>query len=999
MSDQSIHPAYRLLYTVDLPEYNGRGLLLEHEMSGAQVFHIQNDDDENAFAFAFPTYPEDSTGVAHILEHTVLSGSERYPVKDPFLQLMKGSVNTFLNAMTYPDRTVYPAASPVKADLFNLLDVYGDAVFFPLLKPELFRQEGHRLQFTEDGSLEISGVVYNEMKGNYSSHDSIVGELCYQSLFPDTIYRHDSGGDPRVIPDLTYEQFAAFHRRYYHPSNARIFLYGSIPTAEYLQRLDERFLSRFKRGSPVEPIPAQPRWSEPRRIDATYPVDGEDLTGRSSVTINWLLAPVIETDRLLEYSVLSEILLGHSGSPLARTLIESGLGQDLSPVVGIESDIAEAVFSVGLRGTEPDRREAIEDLVFATLRELVENGIDSQAIEAALRRVEFREREIKSGPAGLRAMRRALRAWIYGARPEEGLAIAGAIDRLRSRLEIDPRCFETIISRDLLENPHRSIVTVRPDATQNEREERELRYRLAARRDAMSEVDRQTVLRETEELERMQATPDDPEALAAIPYLSSAEIPLEVRHIDRRIDEHARGGPVYIHDFGTNGIAYIDLAFEFDRLTDEQELLLNLLGASFSELGLPGVPWSVLQEEIGLKTGGLTAYTMNQTRYRDLSEIRRFFVIRLKVLERAWREGADLLARLLTETDFSDGRRLTQVIDELRQDMMSALIPHGHYFSGLRAGIGLSRLPALEERLNGVTQYRALAQFADRAPAETGGALAQLLRTLADPARLTVNLCAEGPVLTEIGAWIDELAGTLAARVVPPGGEASPGAAAPGAAEDAAARLESTTADGAASPPTPRQEYLLTSARVSYVAQAIPALRFGEEDYAAQDLLAHVLRTGPLWEKIRMEGGAYGAFATNHSTEGYFSFGSYRDPRTAATLTAYREALQGIAAVGVDEATIDQARVALLGRELKPLKPREASFIDFRRGLYDVDDALRRRIREDLQAVDSAALQRVASRLLAGIDSSYVCVLGGTGGLDELRAQRDGDVQVTELGV
>jgi len=676
---------------------------------------------------------------------------------------------------------------------------------------------------------------------------------------------------------------------------------------------------------------------------------------------------------------------------------------------------------VGLRGTEPERRGAIEDLVSSTLRDLSENGIDPQTIEAALRRVEFREREIKSGPAGLRAMRRALRTWIYGARPEEGLAIAGAIDRLRKRLEIDPRRFETIISRDLVQNPHRSIVTVAPDATQAEREERELRDRLAARRDAMSEVERQTVLRETEELERMQATPDDPAALAAIPYLSSSEIPIDVRHIERRIGDHAGGGPVYIHDFGTNGIAYIDLAFEFDRLTEEQELLLNLLGASFSEMGLPGVPWNELQEEIGLKTGGLTAYTMNQTRYGDLSAIRRFFVVRLKVLERAWREGADLLARLLMETDFSDGRRLTQVIDELRQDMMSALIPHGHYFSGLRAGIGLSRLPALEERLNGVTQYRALAQFADRAPAETGSALAQLLRTLADPARLTVNLCADGGVLPELAAWIDELAGTLAVRVVPSGGEPSPGAAAPAAAayrdgvtaEGAAARREGTTTDAAAayregttadgaapaSPAPPRVEYLLTSARVSYVAQAIPALRFGEEDYAAQDMLAHILRTGPLWEKIRMEGGAYGAFASNHSTEGYFSFGSYRDPRTAATLTAYREALEGIAAVGVGEAELDQAKVALLGRELKPLKPREASFIDFRRGLYDVDDSLRRRIREDLRAVDSLALQRVASRLLAGIDNSYVCVLGGTGGLDELRAWEDGSIEVTELGV
>ncbi len=977
MSETKYHSAFALIGTTELPEYEGIGVHLRHQKSGAEVFHVHNSDDENAFAFAFPSYPEDSTGVAHILEHTVLSGSRKYPLKDPFLQLMKGSVNTFLNAMTFPDRTVYPAASPVAADLFNLMDVYGDAVFFPLLKPELFRQEGHRLMFDADGSLSISGVVYNEMKGNYSSHDSIVGELCYQSLFPDTVYQYDSGGDPQVIPDLSYDQFVAFHRRFYHPANAKIFLYGSIETNEYLRRLDERFLSHFASGDRLPIVSLQPRWETPRYVEGTYPIDGDDLAERSSVTINWLLPPVTQIDTLLELSVLSEILLGHSGSPLSRTLIDSGLGQDLSPILGIETDLREGVFSVGLRGTEPDRRAAIEELVDSTLRSLARDGLDPDAVEAALRRVEFRERELKSGPTGLRAMRRAIRHWIYGENPAEPLALSAAIDRLRARRESTPRLFEEVIERYFVDNPHRTTVTVRPDPEHAGREEAQIRARLGELAVSLSQADRDRIAQENEDLDRLQNSPDDPEALAAIPSLSPDDIPPDVHHIDYERTAHAAAGALYRHDFFTNGIAYVDLAFEFDHLNEDEELLLNLLGAAFTEVGLPDTPWDTLQGEIGLKTGGIGAYVLNRTRFGDLSKIRRFFVVRLRVLERAWREGADLVERVLTALSYGDPRRLTQVIDELRQEMLSALIPHGHFFSGLRAGLGLNQLPVLEEKINGVSQHQKLTQIASDDPAAVGSQLQRLVRRLLDPSRLAVNLCAQGTVLDEIAVWVDGLTGKL---------RDLHGSSAGLVQESPALSAE-----------RPRVEYLLTSAGVSYVSQAIPGASFGEDGYAAQDLLAHLLRTGALWEKIRMEGGAYGAFASSRSTESYFSFGSYRDPQTVATLAAFRGALSDVAAHGVGENDLNQAKVALLGRELKPLKPREAAHIDFRRHLYDIDDALRRKIREDLRAVTGTSVKAAASRLIDGMDGGYVCILGGSAGLEEIRGAHE--VSVLELGV
>ena len=586
----NIHAAYRRLESRDLPDYNGTGTRYRHEASGAEVFHLANEDPENMFAFAFATYPEDSTGVAHILEHTVLSGSERFPVKDPFLQLLKGSVNTFLNAMTYPDKTVYPAASPVAKDLFNMMKVYGDAVFFPLLKGELFRQEGHRLQFDGDGSLERTGIVYNEMKGNYSSHDSVVGERCFQSLFPDTVYRHDSGGDPAIIPQLTYEQFTAFHRRYYHPSNARIVLYGNIPAAEYLEFLHTEFLSRFEAQSPIAPPARQPRWTAPRLVEATYPLEGvDDLSRRSSVTVNWLLFPVTDARRILATAVLSDILLGHSGSPLTKALVDSGIGQDLSPVVGLEVELHEAVFSVGLRGTDGGRKDEIEALVFDTLRRLADEGVPTDTIEGSLRRVEFGNREMKGGPNGLRVMGRALRGWMYGGGPMDALDFGRYIAELREALVADGRLFEKMIVELLLDNPHRSTVVVRPDAEQLKRESRALERELNELNESLSVEDRGRIEGDSKDLTALQETPDDPAALADIPFLRLADIPREVRTVPYDTATLPNGSAsLYLHKEFTNGILYLDVAFDFGALSPREESLLNLLGAAYTEVGLPG---------------------------------------------------------------------------------------------------------------------------------------------------------------------------------------------------------------------------------------------------------------------------------------------------------------------------------------------------------------------------------------------------------------------------
>ncbi len=987
----SVHDAYKKLDSWDLPDYNGDGVLFRHEQSGAHIFHVRNADPENMFAFSFATLPEDSTGVAHILEHTVLSGSERFPLKDPFLQLLKGSVNTFLNAMTYPDKTVYPAASPVAQDVFNMMKVYGDAVFFPLLRPELFRQEGHRLQFREDGTLERTGVVFNEMKGNYSSHDSIAAEKCIQSLFPDTLYRFDSGGEPSAIPQLTYEGFTDFHRRYYHPANVRILLYGNIPTEEYLEFLHTEFLSRFDAGESAPPIDDQPRWEKPRTVEGTYPLDGvEDLSRRSSVTVNWLLFPVTEQRRLLATSVLAEILMGHSGSPLTKALIDSGLGQDVSPLYGLDADLKDAVFSAGLRGTDGELAEKIETVIFDTLRRLRDEGIPRDLVEGALRRVEFYNRELKSGPNGMRVMRRVLRTWMYGAGPADALHFNADIAALRSRLQSEPGYFERLIGELLLDNAHRTTVIIRPDPEQGSREEDAQRRELEALERSLDDNARRRIAEESDALARMQEEPDDPAALAAIPFLQLDDIPREIRTIPCEVVER-EGVPVYRHHEFTNGIVYLELAFDFGELSARHESLLNLLGAAFTEVGLPGLSFDALNHEINLKTGGISASVGQQTRFGDLSLVRRLFVIRLRVLERNLAEGLDLLTRIIDEIDFSDGHRLGQIIDELREEMRSSLIPGGHYFAGLRAGAAVHGLARLEEEMNGVTQVEYLDAFSG--DEGLGDEMRRLFHVLTDARNLSVNVTGTETDIEAVEAWLPRLRGVLASR------------------SDAGRENGDSNDSGrdggggrgitpAADTGRPKVEYLLGSSTVAYVATAFPAILHGEPLALAQDVLAHILRTGLLWEKIRMRGGAYGAFASSKSTEGYFTFASYRDPHSALTLDAFRAALQELADNPLPDEAIALAKVSMLGRELRPLPPRDAGFVDFRRRLHDVTDELRQEMRDRLRDVTAGEIQKAAALLLERYSRGHVAILGGRSGLEELEKSVSGDgISTYELGV
>ena len=958
---------FELISETPLPEYQATGVRYRHEGTGTDVFHVRNDDRENLFGFAFKTFPPDSTGVAHILEHAVLSGSRNYPLKDPFIQLVKGSLNTFLNAMTYPDKTVYPASSTVEQDLFNILRVYGDAVFFPLLKPEIFRQEGHRIMTRPDGSLGISGIVYNEMKGTYANHDSIAGRWAHRALFPDTSYGFDSGGDPSSIPDLTYEDFVGFHRTYYHPSNALIFLYGNIPTDRYLDVLNQRFLSHFGRLEADLVIPDQPRWAKPREIVVTCPADSDD--GPTSITTSWLLGCSTDPEDLVAHEMLSYILLGTSAGPLRRRLIESDLGDDLSAPTGLETDLKEMIFSVGLRGTRAEAKPDVERLVLDSISQIARDGIDPDIVEAAFRKVEFRNREIKGGgPNGLRLMSRALRGWLHGSAPDATLRFEGPLQTVRDRAASDVRFFEKLLEGSLLANPHRATVTVRPDPGQHAREAAEVAARLERIAIGLTEDDRRRLHDEQQALERLQSEPDPPEAVASIPFLSVGDLPRKVERIptERR---SVAGVPMYFHDVFANGVVYLDFSFDVSGLAPELLPFVPLYVDSVGELGLPGRTYDQVATEIALKMGGFTSHWEAAIPLADpaaggSARADRRIMFRIKVLESTVKEALDLAAQLLLETQFANADRLEDLVKEAKSSMSGAVLPGGHHFAAVRASQALSDADRYEEQWGGASQLLFLHGLTTDHIPTCSRSLQQIGDGTIRRGNLVLNLTGTPDAAEAVFPHLERFVTDL-----PGGGWSAP------------------AADGPAPAPAPQAEALVVPSDVAYVAAACRGGRLGTADYVYEEVLAHLMRTGYLWEAIRMKGGAYGASASAKGLDAVFGFWSYRDPQISATLEAFRGALERFATAPVEAKDLELAIIGVTGHHIRPLSPGEKAIVALRRTLYHITDELRQTNHELLLRTSAHDIRRAAGRLLESMADSRVVVVAGADALS--RASRE----------
>ncbi|MDR2193178.1 MAG: insulinase family protein [Treponema sp.] len=1004
---QIVH-GFEILDIVDLSEINAVGVYARHTKSGAEAFHVLNDDEENLFAFSFATAPEDSTGVTHIIEHSVLCGSERYPLKDTFLALGQGSLQTYLNAWTFPDKTVYPASSVNERDYFNIMGVYADAVFHPLLSEWTFMQEGHRLEFIDDDGasgasgasgarkLSVTGVVYNEMKGAYSSVETIAERLTGQTLLEGTPYAYESGGDPECIPDLTFDYFKAFHKKRYSPANCKIFLAGNIASEKQFAFLDA-MLSATPAGDVAPPLPLAERWEKPRRVRARCPADGGK---KATVLLSWLCGDAADPDETMALIILSEILMGHEGSPLTKSLVESELGEDISPVSGFENERRQTVMTVGLRGVDYTKTSAedVERFIMEELRRLARDGIPKEEIEAAIVSLEFFNREIRRahGPFSLVWLQRALRGWLHGKKPWESLLFLPPFTAIKEKLAQSGRggesgrFFETLIETYLLDNPHRVLLSLEPDDEYFEKKEAALAQKLAEKQAALSEAKLRDIEKKAETLEIMQGEKESPEALATIPHLSVRDLSPEIITTPRVFFD-AGGTPVLAHELFTNGITYANIAFPADILEPEDYPWLSLFSRAATAAGLPGMDYaavssllartigdfSLMPQSFGVSTGSSRSIALPSgifdIRGRD------WLIWNFSCLDEKMAPGSALIFDLITKADFTDMRRLNDIVLNYRNNAVSSIAPFGHEYAASRAGRHFSKQQTRKELWNGISQLEFIQKV-----------------TALDTAEISKNLIRIRDALAAAGALIHITASKEAIDAALPLFErtyfGAPKPRKTGTPEHAFLSLcsekleESQTRRAAPCSPDAGRIYApevwaSPALQVGFASTVIPAAEYATRDYTAELLLAHYAATGALWETIRMKGGAYGAFAYHNGIDRGFCLASYRDPEPLKTLTAFYESLTKIGGGGIDGGSMEKAIIGAYARETRPQTPKEKGAIDYFRFLCGIEDVQRSRIRRhllDMTADDvTAAAWRLAGRM--NTDSAS-CVLEGAGG-------------------
>jgi hypothetical protein len=902
---------------------------IEHEKTSAKVLHLHSFDRENLYAIGFRTPPADSTGLPHILEHSVLAGSAKYPLKDVFKELMRSTLQTFINAFTYPDKTIYPVASQIKADFYNLARVYTDLVLHPRLLKETFFQEGHHLEFVvpDDwtSDLTISGIVYNEMKGAYSSPDSLMYKAIQENLYPDSIYFHDSGGDPDVIPQLTYKQFKNFHRTYYSPSNARFFIYGDIETAEHLIFLSE-MLSGFEKVEVDSSIKSQPRLTAPRQVQSSYPVGKEEsLEHKTMVNVAWMLAENKDYETALFLEIISGLLVGSAASPLRKALIDSGLGEDLSPVSGMESDLKQLMFCAGLRNAQSADIQKIEKLILDTLQKIVAEGFDRDLIEGILHQVEFHGKEIVRGsyPFGISLMGAVFQTWLYDGDPLISLDFPREIENVRKRWTADPQIFQKMTKKWLLDNRHRLLAVMEPDPAFSEKKEKIFLDKMADLKAGLSPDELQKINTQARKLKIFQSKADSPKAAATIPKLKIEDIPKAVETIPSQISMLA-GVKTLEHDIFTNGIAYVDLAFDIAHVPEELQSYLPLLGKIMSGMGTAGLTYEEMAKRTALTMGGF-GYDLEAGFSVNANTSWQKMIFSFKALYRNLPEAINIVSDILCAGDLDQEARMRDLIAERKNNLQSAIIPSGHIFAKRAAGAALT-LPAYrDEQWHGRTQLRFVqhkAENFDSAKIDLRKKLQLLKSIIFSKENLLVNITAEDQGLKLVKENILHL---LQKLFLP------------------AARQAQT-------PPRLAPVYagIAVPTQVSYVARVMKAPAYNDPVSPLLMLAAKELSNSYLYKHIRVQGGAYGGMSSFDPSLGLFSFLSYRDPHITETLQVYKDAQDFFSRKEMAAADLEKAIISTIGMLDKPLDPAGRGYTALIRNIAGIKDDMRQKFRDDV---------------------------------------------------
>jgi presequence protease len=959
---------FELLQEQEIAELNTRVRLFRHVRTGAQLLSLENEDANKVFGINFRTPPPDSTGLPHIMEHSVLCGSRKYPVKEPFVELMKGSLNTFLNAFTYPDKTCYPVASQNLQDFYNLIDVYLDAVLHPLIPEHTLEQEGwHYEMESADAPLAFKGVVFNEMKGVYSSPDSLLSERTQQSLYPDSVYALDYGGNPEAIPDLTYSQFKSFHETYYHPSNAYIYFYGDDDPDQRLKIIDQAFAEFDARPVESEILP-QPQFEEPRSF--TFPYDaGKEMDGQKSLmTVSWLLPDPLDPQRSLSLSILSHILVATPASPLRKALIDSGLGEDLTGG-GLEPALRQMHFSTGLKGIAPGSAQKVEDLIMDTLRSLAEQGFDPDTVAASLNTVEFRLRENNTGsfPRGLGLMLRALSTWLYGGDPLSPLAFEAPLLAIKAALQDDPRYFEKLLQEYFLENPHRVSVALEPDPEVGTRREAAEQKRLQDARTQLDDARLAALVERTRELKELQEAPDTPEALASIPLLARQDLDRQARQIP--VEQTSQAGvPLLYHDIFTNGILYLDAGFDLHALPQEWLPYVPLFAAGLLEMGTQSEDFVRLTQRIGRSTGGIsTTWYLSPAKGRGAA----WLFLRGKAVTSQAGALLDILRDIVTTVRWDNPERFRQLVLEARSSLETSLTPSGHQVINRRLRARFNPYDWAFEQMSGVENLFALRQLEKQIEQDWAGVvgiLQGIQSRLLVRENMILNATLDQDGWAQVRPQLDSLVGALP--------EAEP-------------ERNTWQPD-----PIPDYEGLSMPAQVNFVGKGAELYSMGYQLHGSVLAIVPYLRNTYLWEKVRVQGGAYGGFCVFDRLSGVFSFLSYRDPNLTGTLQVYDQASQFLQRLDLHESELTKSIIGAIGDLDQPLLPDAQGYTSLIWHLSGISDEERQQLRDEVLATSPADFKAFGEVLQKVCEAGVVSVLGSA---DALQAARDSGAAPLEI--
>ena len=917
----------------ELPDYSSVGYLLKHEKTGFEVFFMKNDDKECFFTYTIYTPPENSTGVFHILEHTLLTGSEKYPVRDPFMMMVRNSCNTFLNAMTGPDRTYYPAASPVKKDFDNIFSVYTDAVFSPLLRKESFMQEG--IRFSSEGELHFEGVVFSEMQGDISQHESVVASAASRPLFDeDSPYRHEFGGNPPNICDLTYEEFINTYKKHYVPANMTLFFYGDLDLEEKLLYLDEEYLSKRDGGERVARPKLTARWNDRKFVRETS--NAEEGNTSSTVMLSWLL-PGAEDARLnTELSLIVDLLLGNPGSPLYKAIVESGLGRDLSSESGMSDSYRELLFSVGISGAEENDAEKIEEFILSSLKNIVKEGLSKMSIEASLRRMEFRLKEIPSGVSQGYSLffSRIDKGWAYGKTPADMLSPKAIIDAIRKSLLENERYLESWIEKYFIDNSHRLLAVVVMDEENQARIDDEINKKCEELKGRYSKEEEEAYL-------AFSVSEESDEELETLPRLNIEDIPNENLDIPHEVK-----GNIISAKMTTGGIVYTDMSFDVSDYSYEELEDLSVLSRLILMTNVGTQNYSDFLTELRFKTGAAAFMVESGTDSEVNDKV--YLYCRFKALKEYFAEALELFSRLFKDHDNSSKDRIKAALTDIETDFQSSVLRYGHQYAAQAASACLNPSLYTTEKMQGLMFWYRVSQMLESEMDTLPDRLKKIALKTFVSNRLSFHLAYEERDEEEILALAESFINGL------PKGECV----------SASLRVVEDI---------PRMRAYTLSSPVSYISLAAHSASKNAPTFAAERMLLSMAAKNSLWSLVREKGGAYGAGGSTDTSEEIIYLYTYRDPRIDGSVGDFSESIKS---EDVTDSKLEDGKLSVLAKDVKPLGPSAKAILDFRRYLYKVSDQLRYDQKSSMLSLKLEDLENARASLLERLkdDVSIVAI-------------------------